>query len=103
MSLSENLADLEMHARHFRDREGFTYTVLDPSDDDVIGCVYIYPPLDADHDARVQSWVRASHANLDVPLWRSVNEWLSGDEWPFDRVAYAARADPNLADQAADV
>ena len=30
MTLAENLADLEMHARHFADRRGFTYTVLDP-------------------------------------------------------------------------
>jgi hypothetical protein len=44
MTLEENLGDLEMQARHFRDREGFTYTVLDP-DRDVIGCVYIYPAL----------------------------------------------------------
>jgi len=26
MTREENLGDLEMHARHFRDREGFTYT-----------------------------------------------------------------------------
>ncbi len=42
MSLEENLVDLERHARDFVDRTGFTYTVLDP-DDDVIGCVYLYP------------------------------------------------------------
>ena len=30
MSLAENLADLEMHERHFEKRVGFTYTVLDP-------------------------------------------------------------------------
>ena len=68
LTLEENLRDLRAHARHFRDREGFTYTVLDPSDGDVIGCVYIYPSLDADHDVRVQSWVRVSHAGLDTAL-----------------------------------
>jgi hypothetical protein len=43
MTLEENHADLERHARDFAARCGFTYTVLDPSDRSVIGCVYIYP------------------------------------------------------------
>ena len=97
MSSAQNLADLEMHARHFRDREGFTYTVLDPVDDDVIGCVYIYPSRDEGSDVRVQSWVRASRADLDVPLWQAVGTWLAGDEWPFERVAYATRLGPGHA------
>ena len=47
MTPEENLSDLEQHAQDFRDRVGFTYTVLDPVDRDVIGCVYLYPsPLD---------------------------------------------------------
>ena len=41
MSLSQNNNDMVMHAEHFAARRGFTYTVLD--DDDVLGCVYIYP------------------------------------------------------------
>ncbi len=43
MTLEENLADLRRHAGHFTDRVGFTFTVLDPADGDVIGCVYLYP------------------------------------------------------------
>ena len=45
MSLDENRGDLERHARDFAERRGFTYTVLDASDD-VIGCVYVYPARD---------------------------------------------------------
>jgi RimJ/RimL family protein N-acetyltransferase len=89
MTLEENLGDLEMHARHFRDREGFTYTVLGP-DRDVIGCVYIYPADDDEHDARVLSWVRSSQRELDSVLRREVSGWLERD-WPFERVAYAPR------------
>jgi RimJ/RimL family protein N-acetyltransferase len=91
MTLDENRADLERHADDFRNRTGFTYTVLDPADRDVIGCVYIYPPRDSDDDAVARSWVRASHAHLDKPLWRAVSEWLESD-WPFAGVQYAARA-----------
>jgi len=91
MTPDENRADLQRHADDFRNRTGFTYTVLDPASRDVIGCVYIYPLPNSDHDARARSWVRASHAQLDTPLWRAVSEWLASD-WPFANVDYAPRA-----------
>ena len=91
MTPDENRADLQRHADDFRNRTGFTYTVLDPASRDVIGCVYIYPLPDSDDDARALSWVRASHAELDVPLWRAVSDWLASD-WPFGSVEYAPRA-----------
>ncbi|MEO6513027.1 MAG: hypothetical protein ABIO16_18660, partial [Nocardioides sp.] len=43
MSPEQNLADLTRHAADFVARKGFTFTVLDPSEGDVIGCVYVYP------------------------------------------------------------
>jgi hypothetical protein len=64
--------------------------VLDPASRDVIGCVYIYPLSDRGYDARALSWVRASRAELDTPLWRLVGEWLASD-WPFGSVEYAPR------------
>lgn len=91
MTSEENRADLERHADDFRNRKGFTYTVLDPASREVIGCVYIYPSKDDAHDAKVLSWVRASHAHLDAPLWRAVSGWLAAD-WPFQRVESAPRA-----------
>ena len=42
MTPEENAEDLAMHAKHFAQRAGFTYTVVDPAGD-VIGCVYIFP------------------------------------------------------------
>jgi hypothetical protein len=90
-NLEANLGDLKRHARDFESRAGFTYTVLDPASEDVIGCVYIYPDVGDEHDARVLSWVRATQAEDDVELWRAVSEWLA-DAWPFERVAYAERS-----------
>jgi RimJ/RimL family protein N-acetyltransferase len=87
MSPEENLADLERHARDFADRKGFTFTVLDATDD-VIGCVYIYPVNDGVHDVVVQSWVRESVAALDEPLRRAVADWVVSDAWPFERPLY---------------
>lgn len=90
MSLDENRADLERHARDFAERSGFTYTVLEPDGDDVLGCVYIYPSPDDEHDADVRSWVRADVAELDGELYAAVSGWLA-DAWPFAAVDYAER------------
>jgi hypothetical protein len=99
MSVEQNLGDLELHERDFAEGRGFTYTVLDPRDGGVIGCVYIYPvgAADADPnadavpcDASVRSWVRADRAALDEPLWRAVSNWLRS-EWPFANIRYAPR------------
>ena len=85
MSLDRNLDDLRRHAADFDARTGFTFTVLDPVTGDVIGCVYLYPSQTPDADVTAQSWVRASHAELDVPLADAVAAWLA-DEWPWERV-----------------
>lgn len=69
---------------------GFTYTVLDPADRDVIGCVDVYPVRNTDHEAHVLSWTRQSHAHLDTPLRRAVGEWLASDS-PFANVRYGPR------------
>jgi hypothetical protein len=86
LSLEENLGDLERHARDFAERTGFTHTVLGP-DNDVVGCVYVYPARDDAHDAHVQSWVRESRAELDMQVREAVAEWLQR-EWPFERPIY---------------
>jgi hypothetical protein len=87
MSLERNLEDLERHERDFEERRGFTYSVLDG--DDVVGCVYIYPSTDEDHDADVSSWVTERRADLDPVLRSTIRTWLAS-AWPFDRPSYAA-------------
>jgi len=89
MTLDQNLADLIRHDKDFQARRGFTYTVLDP-DDDVVGCVYIYPLAGDPTAANVSSWVTEARADLDTPLYIAVSEWLERD-WPFPRVEYGAR------------
>jgi hypothetical protein len=93
MRPEDNLRDLERHAQDFTERRGFTYTVLSPGDADVIGCVYIYPLTGGSPDgqqARVSSWVRADHADLDPVLYRTVLTWLERD-WPLRTIEYAPR------------
>jgi hypothetical protein len=90
MTLEQNRSDLERHAADFTARTGFTYTVLAPTEDVVIGCVYIYPADDGS-GADVRSWVRTEDADLDGPLYRAVTAWIATD-WPFTQVVYAPRA-----------
>ncbi len=89
MSLERNLADLIRHAKDFEDRTGFTYSILDG--DEVIGCVYIYPSRQPDHDAEVTSWVRQSRAQMDFVVWRALSAWIDSD-WPFSRPLYQPRS-----------
>ncbi len=83
MSLEANLADLTRHAADFTSGKGFTFTVLDPADAEVIGCVYLYPP-EGEGDVIVLSWVRADRSDLDEPLAAAVAAWLA-DAWPWQR------------------
>jgi hypothetical protein len=89
-TLERNLQDLVRHADDFTQRKGFTFTVLDPADDDVIGCVYIYPTKSEEYDVIVLSWVRADRAHLDVPLSDAVARWIETD-WPWERVERPGR------------
>jgi hypothetical protein len=85
MTLEENLSDLRRHADDFAQCAGFTFTVLDPADNDVVGCVYLYPTTSEEWDVTVQSWVRADRSELDVPLADTLMGWLARD-WPWQRV-----------------
>jgi len=35
--------------------------------------------------------VRASHADLETPLWRAVSAWMASAAWPFTNVLHASR------------
>ena len=92
MSAEANLADLEMHAREFRDRDAFAYTVLAPETDAdrVIGCLYIDPDDTGCAVAEVRCWVTAARADLDGVLASALRDWLAA-EWPFASVRFPGR------------
>ena len=79
LDLDGNREDMRRHARHWLARQGFTWTVLDESDE-CVGCVYVYPDRQADADVR--TWMVSSWASDDEALRGHVLEWLSAD-WPF--------------------
>lgn len=90
LTLAENEADLLRHERDFAAREGFTWTVLDPTSRAIVGCLYVYPSPDPAYGVVARSWVVAHRAELDAPLARAVHAWLLRD-WPFRTVDYAER------------
>lgn len=90
MTLERNEADLVRHAEDFAARRGFTYTVLDPVNGDVIGCVYLYPASSSEYDVTVQSWVRADRAALDKPIADALIDWID-THWPWQRVDRCGR------------
>jgi hypothetical protein len=87
MTLERNLEDLVRHARDFEERRGFTYSILEG--DEVVGCIYIYPPTHhPGHDASISSWVRESRAELDASIRESLSAWID-EAWPFSSPYYA--------------
>lgn len=93
MTLAENLADLESHARRSARRVDFAYSVIEVATSDVIGCVYFKPVPAAEGEVRAMSWVCAARAELDGPLTEIVGAWLL-DGWPFERVHYRLGESP---------
>lgn len=105
-SLAENLADLQRHEREHRERKAFTYTVMNPTETECLGCVYINPlaPLlerlsagaqasssAQESAAYVSFWVRSSRLadDLDKRLLAALRAWFK-TKWPFSRTVFYA-------------
>ncbi len=93
LTLEQNLIDLGWHQKEFQTRRSFTYTVVDPTDTMVLGCVYILPTAKAGFDAEVYLWIRQSHleGGMETRLFEAVQGWIT-EIWPFKSVAYPGRS-----------
>jgi hypothetical protein len=92
LTLEQDLIDLGWHQKEFQLRRSFTYTVMNPSESQCLGCVYIHPTRKQRYDAEVYLWVRKSEfvKGLDPILFDTVKKWVE-KEWPFKNVAYPGR------------
>ncbi|MBW4542677.1 MAG: GNAT family N-acetyltransferase [Myxacorys chilensis ATA2-1-KO14] len=92
LTLEQNLIELGWHQHEFQRRTSFAYTVVTPSEDRVLGCVYINPTLKRDYDADVHLWARESElqGGLEQRLLAAVKDWVA-NEWPFKNVLYPGR------------
>ncbi len=104
-TVEANREDLEDLQQRHNDRRAYTYTVLDPSGGECLGCVYVFPAtaafltratvtqigLDAwaDVDAVVYFWVRRSHmaTGMDERLLAELRRWFTG-AWGLDCTVY---------------
>jgi len=106
-SLEANLADLTRHENEHEKGIAFTFTMMDASQDECLGCVYINqltttyrlvetvePARFDERQAIVRFWVRQSRVrdDLDWRLLRTLIIWFS-DTWSFSRVYLRAHED----------
>ena len=92
LTLEQNLIDLGWHHKEFQRRTSFAYTVVEPDESRVLGCVYIYPTRKVGYDAEVYLWARQSELDggLEEKLEQTVRSWLDSD-WPFRRAGFPGR------------
>ena len=103
-TLEDNLRDLKRHEQEHLERKAFTFTMLDLTETECLGCVYINPlefmlkvfkATAADlatvggYEAIVGFWVRQARLadDLDRRLLRALIPWLRHD-WAFSRVSF---------------
>jgi hypothetical protein len=92
LTLEQDLIDLGWHQKEFQRRSSFAYTVMNLSESQCLGCVYIDPTRKRGYDADVYLWVRESEfeKGLDPVLFQAVKQWIA-KEWPFKKVAFPGR------------
>jgi hypothetical protein len=92
LTFEQDLIDLGWHQKEFQRRTSFAYTVMDPTESQCLGCVYIDPSRKKGYDAEVNLWVRKSEFDkgLDPILFDAVKQWMK-DKWPFSNVAFPGR------------
>lgn len=102
-TVEANRADLIDLERRHTEHRAFTYTVLAPVEDEVWGCVYVFPitatfltkatvrPVAEDRwedvDAVVYFWLRSSRAALAPELLSALRAWFPG-EWAFETTVF---------------
>ncbi len=92
LTLEQDLIDLGRHQKEFQVRSSFAYTVMNPTETQCLGCVYILKPTKAGFDAEVYMWLRKSEFDrgADPYFYETVKHWIS-ERWPFEKVAYPGR------------
>ncbi len=92
LTIEQNLIDLGWHQKEFQMKRSFAYTVVDPTDTMVLGCVYVEPTCKRGYDAAVYLWARQSElaGGLEIRLFAAVKEWIA-KQWPFKTAGFPGR------------
>jgi hypothetical protein len=100
-TLADNLEDLQRHEREHINRESFTFTVMNPTETECLGCIYIFPRTArwlsqaeatsigdtdwANYEAVILFWIRQSRLAkaMDRKLLDILRPWFE-QAWTFD-------------------
>lgn len=93
-TVSDDRREIAWEERQARRRRSFTYAVLSPTGDRILGSVHVNPGVGGP-DAAVFLWVRrtACEEGLASMLERTTRAWISSD-WPFQWVVFPGRGLP---------
>jgi hypothetical protein len=99
-SVEEDRRQIAVKEERARARRSFTYAVLSPNEERVLGSVYVNPGIGGP-DAAVALWVRktAFDEGLDPILERAVRGWIH-EEWPLKWVVFPGRGPTDPGDPA---
>jgi len=103
-TIEENLADLQRHEQEHHERIAFTYSVMNPTETECLGCLYIVPLAKligpnvasgeylSENTAYLSFWVRQSRLadQLDRRLLQALLPWFQ-TEWAFLHVLFIAQ------------
>jgi hypothetical protein len=91
LSFEDDWIDLAWHQREFEHRSSFAYTVMNHTETECLGCLYLIPPgirskPAGDADVDVSFWVtqKGYDAGLYTELYKAIKDWLEKD-WPFKK------------------
>ena len=88
-TLRDNHDDLAKHYDEFLRRQAFAYTVLAPTRDRCLGCIYL-ERCDAISGAQLAFWVIDDAISLEFELVQSVMNWIH-NYWFIERVLLPIR------------
>lgn len=108
-TMSENLDDVLRHEKEHISGKAFTFTIMNTTKDECLGCIYIVPLfpemknalpelITAIHPVQVRYWIRTSYINtsLERELTRQLIDWIK-ESWFFDCILFCTS--PNCPEQ----
>jgi hypothetical protein len=81
LTREKNLIDLAWHQREFEARRSFAWVVED-TNADYLGCLYVYPSIAGEVAADVVWWWRSGKGAADPSFRSNLQQWLKGEPWP---------------------
>lgn len=92
MTAEQDREDLAHHEAEIERHESFNYALFDPGETELLGCVYIEPPMKTGADAEVSWWVVdwLVGGPVEQALDDLVPRWLAAS-WPLRRVRCIGR------------